>query len=141
MEHQMYGMNFEVAFGVTSFEYCTTLEEVRLRIKGAYPNASPEDVELTEVDAAECLSSIRERLAYRGDAAAGLVLTSQQETKLAIEHDQYIDFIQQFIGPDTVIYAYGDETGLPCYPVFWFYSFILVNTDRPSLFFFGAASD
>jgi hypothetical protein len=49
--------------------------------------------------------------------------------------------VKRFIQPNSKIYAYPDMQGIPGYPVFWDYRYIIFSESGQALFTYGACSD
>jgi len=61
--------------------------------------------------------------------------------KLAEEQEKYKSIINDYINQNTKIYYYADEQGIPGYPVWWDFRFIVFVDDGNCLFIYGSASD
>ncbi len=141
LEHLMQGFNYEVTYGIDTFDSCTTLDDFNRKLKEIHTDTRPNDVKPILFDNPSFWEEIDFGLTFRGDSAAGLSLSPEREKELLIEQTEYKEFIKHFISDKTKIYSYPDEQGIPGYIVYWGYSFILLNTDSQSLFVYGSASD
>lgn len=140
LERVMYGLNYATTFRLLPLPAGTSLKGAEAAIVGVYPKA--ELTGPTPADAATVWEEIGYAFDYRGDIAhgSGLELTDDQEIELRELQDRYRDYVRGFIGPESTIYT-GGCRGLPGYPVFWGFCFLLLNADREGLLLFGDASD
>ncbi|MHA4810455.1 hypothetical protein ACX0G9_20280 [Flavitalea flava] len=140
-ENLLEGYNYQVKLGIDLFENCADIEAFKQCLKKAYPRSTPESVTLIRLSHTDFWKEINIGMFYRGDSAAGVELSEKSQEQFEILHKEYIDFISGYIDPDTNIYSYPDETGIPGYPVWWDYRFILLSQTGNSLFIYGSASD
>ncbi len=140
LEQLMYGYNYEVKFGIDFFDHCTNLEAFKAALKKAYPNSQPDEITLVPMSLDDFWEEINFGLDYRGDTWAGLSLNQEREEKLKQRQKEYKEYISSFINHNTTIYNYPDEKGIPGYPVFWDYRFVLLSEGK-CLFIYGSASD
>ena len=85
---------------------------------------------------------MNEKFDYRGDGIGSyLKLSTQKETELKLKQNELRQFISEYIIKDTKIYSYPFLEGIPGYPVFWDYSFVLLNISSRSVFLYGSSSD
>jgi len=141
LEHLMYGYNYQVTFGIDIFENCTNLDEFKINLKNRFPDSKPELANLILCDIADFWDEINFGLNYRGDSVAGLTLDEKKSEKLEILQLAYKDLLRQFINEKTKIYSYPDEEGIPGYPVYWDYRFVMKTDDDKCLFIYGSSSD
>jgi hypothetical protein len=141
LEHIMYGHNYQVKFGVDLFQECPDLEEFKIRLKKKYPRTKPESVALITMTISDFWDEIDVGFTYRGDDAAGLNLSKKEEENLEILQKEYKDLTAKYIVDAKSILSYPDETGIPGYPVYWDYRFILQLRDDTFLFIYASASD
>src|SRR5689334_2355162 len=123
----MYGYNYEVHFGIELFNNCKEYEDFSNRLKSIFPTSQPASVKLVPLDLQSFWEAINYGLQYRGDDVSGLKLTDKKQERVSSEQKIYIDFLQEFISETAQIFAYPDETGIPGYPVYWDYRFVLFN--------------
>lgn len=140
IEHIMSGYNYQVTFGIEIFENCTNLDDFKINLKRIFPNSKPETVKLIPFDVADFCDEINFGLDYRGDSTAGLTLDEKKNEKLKTLQLAYKDFIRQFINKNTKIFSYPDEEGIPGYPVYWDYRFVIEANDK-YIFIYGSSSD
>ena len=134
----MRGLNYATTLGLLPLPAGTSLKSAEAAIVRVYPK-----VELTGpilADAATVWDEVGYAFDYRGDGGHGLKVTAGQEVELRELQDRYRDYVRGFIGPESAIYT-GGCRGLPGYPVFWDFCFLLLNADREGLLLFGSASD
>lgn len=137
----MYGYNYEVHFGIELFDDCKTYQEFSVRLKSRFPTSRPEKIEPIIFDLKSFWEEINYGLQYRGDNSSGLILTNQKQVEVEAEQKVYTDFLREFISDNSQIFTYPDETGIPGYPVFWEYRFIVFNDRNQCLFIYGSSSD
>jgi hypothetical protein len=141
LEKVMYGYNYEVSYGMDIFENCATVEEFKMNLKKTYPGSKPNEISLIPITVNDFWEEINFGLSYRGDTWAGLRLDEKgQGTFEKLEKD-YKDFICEHIDNTTQFYSYPDTSGIPGYPVFWDYRFVLESSKRKFLFIYASASD
>lgn len=138
----MYGVNFEITLGVEVLENCLSLEDINHAIKTTFPNANIESITPVPVTEQEFWDDINDKFDYRGDGIGNyLKLSTEKETTLKLKQNDLRQFISKYIIKDTKIYSYPFLEGIPGYPVYWEYSFVLLNTSGNSLFTYGSSSD
>ena len=140
LQKLMYGLNYEVCFGVDIFEG-ETEQDFKKKIINKYPETNPEKYPLTELSRQELVEEIGEYFDYRGDSGAGLTLTEAKEIELKLFQKKYFDFVNQYINANSKFYYYSDPNGIPGYPVFWEYRFVIFCDNKTILFIYGSASD
>jgi len=90
------------------------------------------------------LDDIEDKFAYRGDYGAGLNLTEEKEDKLKILQAHFVDYINKYINKQTNkqtrCFAYTDIDGIPGYPVFWDFRYILFIGADEIIFIYGSTS-
>lgn len=136
----MYGHNFEVCLGVDIFNG-TTEDDFSKELKSKYPNTDPYRSPLNECSKQEFFEDIQDKFNYRGDRGAGLSLTKTKELELKNFQRQFFDFITQNINEKSKFYTYPDPDGIPGYPVFWEYRFVVFTDQGNILFVYGSSSD
>lgn len=140
IEHLMYGHNFEVCIGIDIF-HGTTTEDFEKSIQEKYPKTNPHLYPLIPISKNELLEDIQDKLNFRGDDTAGLTLTKEKEIKLKALQTEYLDYIEQFINEQTTCFCYPDPEGIPGYPVFWDYQYVLFSNRSQILLVYGSSSD
>jgi hypothetical protein len=141
LEELMYGYNYDVAFGVDIFDNCPTIDEFKKQLYEKYDNLKPENFQPVFFDEAEFWEELNFGLTYRGDEGAGLKLTLEKEEKLLSEQETFKTFIKQFISTKTKIHSFPEELGVAFVSIFWGFTFLLLNEDRPSVLINASASD
>jgi hypothetical protein len=141
LEHIMYGYNYQVTFGIDIFENCTNLDEFKINLKKRFPYSRPENANLILYNVEDFWNEINFGLNYRGDSAAGLRLDEKENEKLEKLQLSYKDFLRQFINENTKIFSYPDEEGIPGYPVYWDYRFVVQTDNDKCIFIYGSSSD
>lgn len=140
IEHLMYGYNFEVCIGIDIFNGKTTAD-FKKAVKEKYPDTNPDLYPLLSLDKDEFLSDIIDKFNFRGDKGAGLTLTEEKEIKLKALQQKYLDYIGQFINEQTKYFYYSDPEGIPGYPVFWDYRYVLFADNDKIILVYGSSSD
>ena len=141
LEHIMYGYNYQVTFGIDIFENCTNLDEFKINLKKRFPESRPEIANFILYNVEDFWDEINLGLNYRGDSAAGLTLDEKANEKLEKLQLSYKDFLRQFINENTKIFSYPDEEGIPGYPVYWDYRFVVQTDNDKCIFIYGSSSD
>lgn len=141
LEHFMYGHNYQVTFGYEFLNPCITLEEAKNKIIEIFKDANPDEYKIIRATTNEFWQEIDYGFNYRGDEGAGLKLNNEKLEKVLRLQNQFKEFIKTFINETTLLFHYPSYKGIPCYPVFWDYRFIILNKDGNSLLLYGAASD
>lgn len=141
LEKLMYGHNYEVTFGLDIFDNCPTIATFQKQLKERYNKVKPENFQTISFDEADFWEEVNFGLTYRGDNGAGLNLNEEQEEKLLNEQAKFKTFINQFLSGTTKIYCYPEELGMGGYIVFWGFTLLLLNQDKPSLLIYASASD
>lgn len=141
LEHLMYGYNYQVTFGIEIFENCTNVEEFKINLKKRFPSSRPEIANLIPFAAADFWDEVNSGLNYRGDSTAGLNLDEKKSEKLEKLQLAYKDFLRQFMNENTKIFSYPDEKGIPGYPVYWDYRFVMQTDNDKYVFIYGSSSD
>lgn len=147
LEDSMYGLNYAASFGYCVLPPGKARDVAQAAIVRAYPDASPRP--LRPATAEDLWENIRYAFDYRGDFAAGhtrpvasgLHLDPAAEASLRATQQRYRRFVEKFIAADSTIYSCPNYDGLPCYPVFWEFQFVVLNENTEGLFLYGAASD
>jgi hypothetical protein len=137
----MYGYNFEVTLGIEYFENCFSYDDLKSKLKYTFPNSKPDLVAVIEIDQNRFWEEINLCLNYRGDKSAGYFLGPENQEQILKEQNQYINFLKDFITEKSSIFIYPDEQGIPGYPVWWDFRFILFQVAGQCIFTYGSASD
>jgi len=138
----MYGLNYEVTLGIEILEDCVSFEDINYVIKMKFPKTTIESITFIPVTEQDFWDDINEKFDYRGDGIGSyLKLTTEKETALKLKQNDLRKFISKYIIKDTNIYSYPFLEGIPGYPVYWEYSFVLLNPSGNSLFIYGSSSD
>ena len=141
-QEEMYGYNYEVKLGAELFEDCTTLQEGLQNIKKSFPNSNPESINPVQISEEDFWKTINETFDYRGESpGVALILNVKQEEELKSKQKKYKNFITQFIDETSKIYNYQFMEGIPGYPVFWEYCFVVICNNKTCLFIYGSSSD
>ncbi|EQA64763.1 hypothetical protein [Leptospira alexanderi] len=90
-------------------------------------DANPDQYEIAKVTINEFWEEIDYGFNYRGDKGAGLKLDNKKLEKVLDLQNQFKEFIKTFISKTTLLFYYPSYKGIPCYPVFWDYRFIILN--------------
>ena len=141
LEELMYGYNYNVAFGLDIFNSSPTLDEFRKQLYEKYNEVKAENIQPLLVDDGQFWQEVNFGLTYRGDEGAGLELTPEKEEKLLREQQRLTTFIKQYISKQTKIYRFSEELGVAFVSVFWGFTFLLLNENKPSILIYGSASD
>ena len=141
LEKLMYGHNYEVYFGIETFESNENLDDCFRKIKNECASYRLDDPRIILSNEEEFWDKINYGFQYRGDDVAGLELTTEQEAELKIEQENYKDLLLQLMSNKTSFYVFHDNEYIPYWHLFWGYSFILFNDDLPSFFIYGGSSD
>jgi hypothetical protein len=141
-EKQMYGFNYEVTLGIEVFENCYSLQDVNNAIKTTFPSSNPEAITPVRISTEDFWDDVNDKFNYRGhNFGVSLELDEKQERELKEKQNQIGSFVSQYIKEGTEIYSYPFLEGIPGYPVFWEYTFVVLNTEGACVFFYGSSSD
>ena len=141
LEQLLYGYNYQVTFGIETFGNCHTIKDFKIRLKEKFPDTKPESVIPIPTSIEALLAEIDFALEYREDNAAGVKLTASEIEEFTSLKEGFLAFLHARISPESVILSYPDEKGIPGYPVFWDYRFIILSPNTDALFVFGSSSD
>ena len=141
LQQLLYGYNYEVLLGVESFENCEDLEQFKVRLKERFPNSTPESVTPVPLAIDDFWEEVEFGLEYRGDSGAGVQLDGEKLRQFATLKAYFCNFLQECIKPNSQIYSYPDERGIPGYPVWWDFRFIILTIGYNTIFVYGSASD
>ena len=138
----MYGVNYEVTLGLEIFQQCYTVPDINAAINERFHQANPASTTTSAISEADFWNDLNEKLDHRGHGNGSyLSLTPERESQLRSKQDEIRKFLAGYIKPDTLIYSYPFLEGIPGYPVFWEYCFVILNTEGQSILFYGSASD
>lgn len=141
LEKLMYGYNFEVAFGIETFSECNDYDQFVRNFQALFPKATPQKVIPISFTEQEFWEDLNYCLKYRGDSVAGLELNTVDGEAVDFLQLQYKNFIKTYLTQGSQIFAYPDQVGIPGYPVFWDYRYIIFKGDGKALFTYGSSSD
>jgi hypothetical protein len=141
LEEFMYGHNYEIVLGIEVFDNCASYVAFAERLKILFPDATPEDHNPVSCDLENVVVAISAGLDYCGDTGAGPALNETLIEEVKEYKANYLGFIHNFAAGVSTAFSYPDETGIPGYPVWWDYRFIIINDKKECLFTYGAASD
>lgn len=140
ISHLMYGHNYEVCLGIDVFEGKDN-DAFNNQLKNKYPSSRPDKSPLIELTSQEFYEDIRDKFDFRGDSGAGLNLSPEKEVKLKELQQQYFDYLNQFINNNSKFYDYSFDEGIPGYPVFWEFRYVVFTEANKILFVYGSSSD
>ena|SRR5687767_14570980 len=141
LEKLMYGFNYAVTFGIDIFENCSTLDKFQELLKSKYSKVNAGQYQPILYGQTEFWEDVNYGLTWRGEEGAWLKLSVKKESELLVEQSKLKDFLTQHLSDSTKIYSYPEELGMPGYDVYWGYTFLFLNEDKPSILFYGSASD
>jgi hypothetical protein len=141
LQQVLYGYNYEVTFGVEIFNNCETLEEFKLLLKNKFPDSRPDSVEIVPVTNDEFWEEIEYALEYRGDSSAGVQLDHSDQRQFLLLKNHYVNYLRTHVEPNSKVFLYPDEWGIPGYPVFWDFRFVILSKGAVAIFVYGSASD
>lgn len=137
----MYGFNFEAVFGIELFTNCYSYNELKSTFKNSFPDSRIEDVQLVGFDQPSFWEELNYCLSYRGDKSSGSFLPDTNEKEINGKQQIFTEYLHKFITNDSKIYSYPDIEGIPGYPVFWDFRFLIFNKSGECLFVYGSLSD
>lgn len=135
----MYGHNFEVELGFDVFSGSSEADFFAA-LKARYPDADTSQT-LTPVSANSLLAHIHECFNYRGDDGAGLKLSIEKERELLDLQQQYFEVLDGFLGRDTRPFVLPNYKGLPGYPVWWDFWYVIFSEGNRIALVYGSSSD
>lgn len=135
----MYGHNFECHFLLRSVADSTDLDEVRERVEAQVEAEWPVRGSLVPTTFAALQADVNDKLAYRGDRDAGLVLNTERESGLNASISAFWTlFTSRFDRPDVDLYVHPEIRTW----VFWGFCYLIVDrTTQRSFLFDGLSSD
>ncbi len=140
LEHLMYGNNYEVTLGIVRLTDCKNLNDCKNKIASVFEDAKLDRCEIKPAILKDVWGKVDFGFNYRGDEGAGLKLSKEKEDELKKLVVNYKNWITKYISPESKFYFFTFN-GIPGYPVWWEYSFIILNNERESLFIYGSSSD
>lgn len=143
LEKIMEGFNYEVSLHFDIFEHIADLDLIKNKIKILYPKADPKFESLTLTDYSDLNKTVNGCFDYRGDFGAGFELNEKEEKELKAKISEFWNAFDSLIAKDNSdFYIYPNETGLPIYPVWWDFEYLIIdNKNQNTYLFYGAASD
>jgi|SRR5579863_3901605 len=135
------GYNYEVVMGVEIFANCKTLEDVKLCLENKFPRSNPEVAVSGQATLDQFWQKLEFALEYRGDNVAGVELSGPKLDQFLQLKESLLSFLGDNIQPDSKIYFYSEDEGIPGYAVWWDFRFIILSSRTNALFVYGAASD
>jgi hypothetical protein len=130
-----FGYNYEITLGFDEFLPCTTWEEFFTKLKDNYPAVDIQKLHFLPATEMEFWKTIDETLLAEGDLKpAGL----EKVRSLVFELKQALSAL---IPPASKFYYSNLPEGLPGYPVWWDFSFVIETTSDVWFFVYGSASD
>ncbi len=142
LEGLMQGHNYQVTLKAHVFDSCSSIQDVFYAIKERYKDSDPKEGRLKKCGVKDFWKEIEYGFTYRGDEGSGMKINVSQERELSSLVDKFVEKLREFITNESKIYYYKDEQGLPGYPVFWGYSFIIFNSsEKKSILLIGSSSD
>jgi len=140
MEGLMTGLNYVTTFGFDELGAAYNLEDLKKLIVAKFPEMQDHLHSIVAVDEDNLWDEIQYALDYRGDYGAGMQLSYQKEEFLAEIQSDFKNRLAPYINTARCIYAYMSCEGLPLYPVFWGFCFIIGNYTNWQIVY-GASSD
>jgi hypothetical protein len=141
MQTVLYGGNYQVTLTVEDLADVQNQETIRRSLRILYPgNDFGGEMQIQTDD--EFKKEVLLCLLYPGDTGAGPMFTPQRQAKIEDELIPafWLELDRNY--PDRKIWKYGQFDGLPGYPVFWDFVYIITKADcSAGLLFSGAASD
>ncbi|MBO9153842.1 hypothetical protein ACFOTA_16600 [Chitinophaga sp. GCM10012297] len=139
IEQRMYGHNFEVKLGFDVFNGSSEADFFAA-LKGRYPDADTTQT-LIAATTNSLVAHILACFNYRGDDGAGLKLSVEKERKLLDLQQQYFDVLEGFLGPDAQPFVLPNYNGLPGYPVWWDFRYVIFSDANRIALAYGSSSD
>jgi len=141
IEKLLRGCNYHVTLCFAELSGCSDLAGAKSRIREIFPGSRPEELRINPVEEDSMWEDIDAGFNFRGDETSGLALDETGVALLAEMTGKYKTFIKKYLNNGAKFFFYPRDCGIPGYPVFWNYSFIILNADGRSVFLHGAASD
>lgn len=141
LQKLLYGYNYEVEIEVRLLENCATIDEFPAALKAIFPDARPESNALVPMTPDDFWAGIEFALNYRGDDVAGVVVAGKKIEQFTVLKQTLFDLLRERINAESKIFSYPDLMGIPGYPVWWDFRFVIFSNNADAIFIFGAASD
>jgi hypothetical protein len=144
LEQLLSGLNYEVTLEVKALELPGAELHLSEVMRKCYPRSEPQAAKVTGVSAGELKTEVDACLTYEGDEHAGPRFTPARRTKLEQEllPAFWRELAELIAYEEAELHSYGNETGLPGYPVFWFFAFALHDrSQRRCVVITGSSSD
>lgn len=127
LEHYMYGYNYQVTFGFLLLTKVLSIETAKVEIKKKFRGANTDSIHVSIVN--DFWEEVNFALDYRGDETAGLILIKENEKKLKELQGRYKEYLSKYIYDNSSIYHLNSYEGIPGYPVYWDFRFIIINVN------------
>ncbi|HEX6258828.1 MAG TPA: hypothetical protein VFZ48_05085 [Candidatus Saccharimonadales bacterium] len=118
-----------------------TFEDLLATIKSVFEDTEPFEEEYFPCTKDEMFAEIRKCFAWDEKSHNTNTLRDIPKATVRKAQEDLLKEIDRYITEDSEVCATTIEDGLPVVDIFWFFSYVIYNKDRPSLFIFGAASD
>lgn len=139
LEYLLFGQNYQVHIGGVLLGQCDSINSCINALKVTFSISYEPQIEDTTLETV--LSEIDSGFGYRGDSGAGFQLSATEEESLGQLTKQYKNFLSNYISTNSEFYRYKNDEGIPGYPVFWDYRFIIHNRNAESIFLYASSSD
>jgi len=113
LERSMYGVNYEVKFGIDYLGNCEDMEGFKTALRKVYPNSHPEKTSPISISLDDLWSEINYGFDYRGNNAAGLLLNKKQERAIKKIQNSYKELVGTFVTKNASIYSYPVNKEFP----------------------------
>ncbi|MCG2612784.1 hypothetical protein LZZ85_00775 [Terrimonas sp. NA20] len=130
-----FGYNYEITLGFDEFLHCTMGEGVFTKLKGTYPAIDIPQLHFLPVTEMEFWKTIDETLRAEGD------LKPRGLEKIRLLVSDLTQTMGALIPPASKFYYSDLPNGIPGYPVWWDFSFVIETTSGVCFFMYGSASD
>jgi|GEM_PF-5906670 len=130
-----FGYNYEITLGFEEYSPCITKEDFLIKLKASYPEIKTEQLNFLPSTKKEFWQIIDTTLLYEGDLDPG----SMDKIKpLVLEFKKAISSV---IPLSSEFHQGYLPKGVPGYPVWWDFSFMIDTKSGSYLFIYGSASD
>lgn len=130
-----FGYNYEITLGFEQYSPCTTWEDFLANLLAAYPAVNTEQLNFLPSTEKEFWRIIDDTLLFQGD------MTADSLNKVQPLVSDFKQAISPLI-PETVKFYHSYlPNGIPGYPVWWDFSFVIDTKAGSFLFIYGSASD
>lgn len=120
---------------------CESVSEIKNKIKDEYPGSKPLKLELVSTQKQNFWEDINNGLNYRGDEVSGLSLDEKDAADLINLQNVFKANIENLITQESEFFFYPDEEGIPGYPVYWDFRYVILTENSNCFFIYGAGSD